>query len=93
MAANGQRAGHAVRNRPHHHLVALTAGFVRAEEQTICADPQEDDDSHGNVVGDKPKSRRNLFARHASWSVLRREELSPEHAAHADGVTVDDASY
>lgn len=92
MATHGQPASHAVRNHPRHHLVAVTARFVRdEEEQAIHPDPLEDDESHGNVVGGKPKPRRQRFALRAAWCIFRHDELKPELVGHAHSVTVDDA--
>lgn len=91
MAPNGQRGSHAVRNHLRHHLVALTARFVRHEEQEIRPEPLDEDDSHGNVVGAKPKPRGQRFALHASWSVLRHEELKADLRCRASSVVVDDA--
>ncbi len=92
MASNGQRGSHAVRNHSRHHLVALTAGFVRDEEaQAIRLDPLASDDSHGNVVGEKPKPRRQRFALRASWAALRHPELNANLAGHASSVTVEDS--
>jgi hypothetical protein len=70
--------------KPNHHLVALTAGFVRNEEQVVSRDPQSHDESHGLVTGAKPKPRRDRFALAARWEALRREGLTPSLQADLD---------
>jgi len=52
-------------------LVALRAGFVRlpAQGQSVERTPTAADPAHGDVVGPKPKSVQNSFARAAEWVV------------------------
>jgi hypothetical protein len=71
-------SAYALRNHPQHHLVALTAGFVRGEEQVVCRHHLEDDECHGDVIGSKPKSRRSLFAKAARWDILQSELLAQD---------------
>jgi len=75
----------ALRNHAEHHLVLLTAGFVRAEEQIVYRDHLPDDATHGEVYGSKNRSRSNRFAKTARWAVLRserlREDLRSRHEA------------
>jgi hypothetical protein len=68
----------ALRNRPQHSLGWLTAEFVRSEEQMIESTPTEEDPTHGEVVGDKPGSRRERFAKTIEIDIIRREFLKPE---------------
>lgn len=63
---------------PTHCLVALTAGFVKGEEQEVRRSPQVHDPSHGDVVGQKPKSRGRLFARTAEFVVMREAGLDAD---------------
>jgi hypothetical protein len=64
--------------RPSHHLVAVTAGLVTAEDQVVSRDSQPGDGSHGLVTGAKPKPRRDRLALAARWEALRREALTVE---------------
>jgi hypothetical protein len=67
--------------KPQHSLVSLTVGFVKGEEQTVRRTPKPEDTSHGDVCGNKSKSRRRKFARTAQFVVLRGDALNPdEHA-------------
>jgi hypothetical protein len=50
-----------VGKREYHSIVALTAGLVREEGQTV-AETQGDDPAHGDVSGDKDKGRRRRFS-------------------------------
>ena len=77
LAKGGRSPESTLGNRPHHHLVALTALEVRNEEQVVCREPRPEDDSHGGVVGSKPKTRRTVFALQARWEVLREGSLPP----------------
>ncbi len=52
-----------------HFLISLTAQLVRAYSQVIVRSPTPDDDSHGDVVGSKPKTTRKAFADAAIWVV------------------------
>jgi hypothetical protein len=75
----------ALRKHNGHHLVSVTAGFARGEEQAVARNhikdypDYEDDPTHGEVCGQKPESRRKRFALAADWSVLRRDSLKEEH--------------
>jgi hypothetical protein len=57
------------RTKPDWYVVALTAGLVREEDQIIVADPKLEEPAHGNVIGEKNRSRRRLFASNARWIV------------------------
>jgi hypothetical protein len=70
--------------KPSHHLVALAAGFASDEEQIVSRDPQSHDESHGLVIGAKPKPRRDRFALAARWETLRREGLTSSLQADFD---------
>jgi hypothetical protein len=67
--------------KPQHSLVALTAGFVKGEEQTVRRTPIPEDASHGEVCGDKSQGRRKRFARAAQFVVLREDALNPDELA------------
>ena len=67
--------------KPQHSLVALTAGFVKDEEQTVRRTPIPEDASHGEVCGKKSQARRKKFARTAEFVVLRKDALSPNEVA------------
>jgi hypothetical protein len=48
-------------------LVSLTAGFCIDEEQTVERVAVTEELAHGEVIGEKPKSRRRRFAAVAEW--------------------------
>ncbi len=51
-------------------LVALKAGFVRAQDhQEVERTPTSEEPAHGDVVGDKPSRVKDSFAREAEWTV------------------------
>lgn len=52
-------------------LAALTAGFVRTEEQDVRRSPKDDEQAHGDVIGTKSNARRKRFAAFAAedWIV------------------------
>ncbi len=64
--------------KPTHSLVSLTAGFVESEQQEVRRRPIDGDQSHGDVCGEKPRSRCRLFARTAEFAVFREDHLKPE---------------
>ena len=59
-------------------LAFLSASFVRDEEQAVVRSATDDDPSHGEVVGTKPKGRCRLFASEAKWEVAP-EDPCPEN--------------
>lgn len=67
--------------KPQHSLVALTAGFVKGEEQAVRRTPIPEDASHGEVCGNKSQGRRKRFARAAQFVVLREDALNPDELA------------
>ena len=50
-------------------LIALSAGQLRARDQTVFTAPVPSESSHAKVCGPKSKSTRRWFARHAMWVV------------------------
>jgi hypothetical protein len=84
LEAEERSAESVLESRPHHQLVAITAGFAKTEEQEVVREPRQEDSSHGNVVGQKPKGRQKRFVKHSKWMVLRRERLSAELQAKLD---------
>jgi hypothetical protein len=73
-----QREPETVLEGKHEHcLVSLTARFVQGEEQEVRRTPLEQDPSHGEVVGQKPKGRCRRFAREARCVVIREAGLDP----------------
>ena len=50
-------------------MVELVVGFLRSEDQSVCPWPTKNNKSHAHVCGQKPKSRRKLFAKSAKWIV------------------------
>lgn len=73
--------------KPEHSLVSLTAGFVKAEEQTVRRTPIPDDTSHGEVCGKKSQGRCRKFARAAQFVVLREDALNPNELAKMRAAT------
>ena len=76
--------------KPTYSLVSLTAAFVESQEQRVRRRAVDGDESHGEVCGEKPRSRRRLFARTAEFAVLRDDAVKPEvrakiRSAAADG--------
>jgi len=53
-------------------LAAFRAGVAMLEEQFVERTPKDNDEAHGDVVGDKPVSRRRVFAEAADWAVPPR---------------------
>ena len=45
-----------------HGLVSLTVGIVREHKQTVKHSPNDREPGHGDVIGDKPKEVRDIFA-------------------------------
>lgn len=52
-----------------HCLVSIAAEVARKHGQAIVPSATDDDRSHGEVVGDKPKTVRRAFVASASWEV------------------------
>ena len=50
-------------------LVSITAGQVRAKDQTVCSDPLPDESAHVLVCGSKTRSIRRWLAKRAEWVV------------------------
>ena len=78
--------------KPTHSLVSLTAAFVESEEQEVRRRPIDGDHSHGEVCGEKPRSRRRLFARTAEFALLREDPLKPEVLAKLRSASTDGAA-
>jgi hypothetical protein len=58
------------RAKPEWYVAALTAGFVRTEDQEVERSPTDEEPAHGDVVGDKKsRARRRRFADAARWVV------------------------
>ena len=52
-------------------VAKLECGFLRNDEdQAILRTPNDDEDAHGDVRGEKNRSRRRRLKKHAVW-VLR----------------------
>jgi hypothetical protein len=79
LAAQGLEPEFALRDNPQHHLVSLTAAYVREEEQVVVRSHLPDDPSHGDVVGAKGDGRRKRFALKADWTILQTESLKQSH--------------
>ena len=69
LAELGRPPEDARRAMPDRYVAALTAGFVRREDQEVERTPTEEEPAHGDVVGDKARSRRRRFASAARWVV------------------------
>jgi hypothetical protein len=80
----GREAVSVLEERPEHSLVTLTVGFVQSHEQEVRRSPLEEDPSHGDVVGSKPKTRRRAFAQEAAFVVRRDAALDPEIRAKVE---------
>lgn len=50
-------------------LAALPARSYRQEAQRIARDPTPEDPSHLQVIGNKTKARRRLWAESARWVI------------------------
>ena len=51
--------------QPRYGIASIPAGFCMAEDQEIERAPEDDNDSHCNLIGEKPMSRRRRFAKAA----------------------------
>jgi hypothetical protein len=69
LAELGRPPEDARHSMPERFVVALTAGEVRGEEQEVERAATPIEPAHGNVVGDKGKTRRRRFAALARWIV------------------------
>jgi hypothetical protein len=69
LAASGGTPSALLDGYPTYGLVAIDARSVRAEDQAVERTPTTDDPAHGDVVGDKPASRRKRLAKQARWIV------------------------
>jgi hypothetical protein len=50
-------------------VAAISVKVANDEDQTVERTPREHDEAHGDVVGEKPTSRRKRFAAAACWTV------------------------
>ena len=50
-------------------IVSITAGQVRECNQGVIHTPQDDDNAHGEVIGEKPKSFKKKMARICEWVI------------------------
>lgn len=55
-------------------VAAIRARTATDEDQTVERTPREGDEAHGDVVGEKPTSRRRRFADAACWTVVPQLE-------------------
>lgn len=78
LDAAGRHPAELVDNMPH-CLVSLTAELVRTHSQVIVRSPTPEDESHGDVVGSKPKTTLNAFVEAAIW-VVAPEGACPDAA-------------
>ena len=69
LASSGRPPEDARRTKPAWYVVALTAGFVRSEAQSVERHATAEEPAHGNVVGEKKPPRRRRFAQAARWVV------------------------
>jgi hypothetical protein len=70
MAEDGRPAEDACRAKSDWYIASLTARQVRDEQQGIARAPLPEEPAHGNVLGDKPRSRRKRFSQLAEWVVM-----------------------
>jgi hypothetical protein len=75
--------------KPTYSLVSLTAAFVESEQQEVRRRPIDEDQSHGEVCGEKPRGRCRLFARTAEFVVLETNSLKPEVLAKMQSAAAD----
>lgn len=68
LDAAGRDPSELVEDIPH-CLISITAGFVRHHSQVVVRSPTPEDESHGDVVGNKPKRTLRAFAEAAVWVV------------------------
>jgi hypothetical protein len=52
-----------------HWLIELITRDARANDQLVCRDPNEEDRTHGLVVGRKTEATMRALARSSSWTV------------------------
>lgn len=78
--------------KPTHSLVSLTTAFVESEQQEVRRRPLDEDQSHGEVCGEKPRTRRRLFARTAEFAVLHEDALDAEVLAKMRSASADGAA-
>ncbi len=77
--------------KPTYSLVSLTTAFVESEQQEVRRRPIDEDPSHGEVCGEKPRARRRLFARTAEFVVLNEDALDAEVLAKMRPAVADGA--
>jgi hypothetical protein len=70
--------------KPHHCLVGFTTKCAQEQEQEVKRSHMPTDDSHGEVVGAKPKARRRYFSRESYFAVFRRGGLRKEVVERLD---------
>jgi hypothetical protein len=56
---------------PSHSLASILAGLARSKSQRLVRQPTADEPAHGLIVGQKPKSVLDDFAKNARWLILR----------------------
>jgi hypothetical protein len=56
-------------NHGDHWLIELSAGDARANDQIVCREPNDDDATHGLVVGQKTEAKMRALARLSEWTV------------------------
>ena len=78
--------------KPTHSLVALTARFVKGEDQDVRRTPIPEDASHGEVCGTKTQGRRKRFAKAAEFVVLREDALNSDELAKKRAATGEAAA-
>jgi hypothetical protein len=69
LEADGRPPEDARRSKPDWYVVALQAAEFRHEDQGIVREPTAEEPAHGNVLGDKGKTRRRRFVPLARWIV------------------------
>jgi len=69
MQMHDLTSGDLVAQHPDTYVAAITAKLARDEQQRLWRSPTEEDVAHGEVIGDKPSSRRKRFAKAAVWVV------------------------
>ncbi|MEE8435807.1 MAG: hypothetical protein V3S64_13570 [bacterium] len=55
-----------LKNYPDLGLASFSAGFARSQKQGVIRKPLDMDPAHGEVVGEKPRSIRRIFAENAN---------------------------
>lgn len=69
--------GTALSRYPKHFLAGITARAVREEQQVVVRKPDEYDDAHGLVVGQKPRGRRRRFCSASWWTIAPPNPCDP----------------